>query len=303
MVESIRINSTSKRSSRTVYHQKQVRHGSTGQRGLTLRKQRAEHPTREQVSTISKDFTDSIYYAERIQNALRKNPVQLDNYFAESFVLYQPKDIVSGDFYWFHRKEYRVFIAVVDCTGHGVPGALMSVIGNNLFRETIVNRNMDDPGEILFRIDTLLSELFNHDTITTADGMDVALAVFDFEKNEVAFSGAFRPLVHLRKNTITEIKGSRYPIGLFNVSHKKFSTQQLDFQTGDQFYLFSDGYNDQFGGPNDKKFTRRRLYQLLLDGNHSTLTNQKKHLEASHQKWRGKNPQTDDILMIGLKIG
>lgn len=254
------------------------------------------------ATSKNKELTDSLYYAERIQKALGKDPLQLNNYFTDSFIIYRPKDIVSGDFYWFHRREYKVFLVAADCTGHGVPGALMSVIGNNLLREAIVNQNLTDPGRILQTIDKLLGQLFNLETSATADGMDLALTVFDFERNEISFAGAFRPLVRVRNQALTEIKGSRFPIGLFDVGFKNFVTQRFDFEEGDQFYIFSDGYNDQFGGPNNKKLTRKRLYHSLTEIDELPMSAQKKYLEEKFQHWKGNGDQTDDVLLIGIKI-
>ena len=253
---------------------------------------------------VNKDITDSIIYAKRIQSAIMPDEDGLKKYFPSSFIHFKPKDIVSGDLYWYHKKGNKIFVAAIDCTGHGVPGAIMSVIANSLIRDTIIKRGIEDPGDILHSIDEeLLSVLSKENEHTiTSDGMDIALAVFDFDTNMLGFSGAYRPLILLRENEIIEFKGSRYPIGFYESGNKKFDTIKIPFKKDDRFYLFTDGYIDQFGGEAKKKLNRKRFYDLLLNSQEMELEEQRSFLEYALNNWKQDEQQTDDILVIGLNV-
>ncbi len=275
---------------------------------------RIEQKLRDQTAEISKqkriieeknkDITDSIVYARRIQQAIIPDEEGLHKYFPESFILYKPKDIVSGDFYWYHKTKNKIFVAAVDCTGHGVPGAIMSVIGNGLIRDAVLKQGLEDPAEILDSINNELEVLMNKDSaeIQTHDGMDVSLAVFDIELKTMKFAGAFRPLLLVRHNEITEFKGNRFPIGLYENENKSFSSVTIPFEDGDKFYLFSDGYIDQFGGEKGKKLNRKRFYEFLLSSDDMEMEEQGSFLEYSLNNWRQDEIQTDDILLIGIKV-
>jgi PAS domain S-box-containing protein len=254
----------------------------------------------KELQVKNSEMLESITYAQRIQKSILANPDGLTQYVSDSFIYYQPKDIVSGDLYWYYKKENKLYVAAIDCTGHGVPGALMSVIANGLLRTTIVKRNMANPAEILFALDEELQSALH--TEGTADGMDIALAEIDLDTKKIKFSGAFRPLVLIRDGKLIEHKASKYPIGLYAGIEKKFDLHEFDLQTGDALYLFSDGYSDQFGGENDKKFNRKHFYELLLSIQDMNLTEQASFLEYAHNNWKQDEPQTDDVLVIGLKI-
>ncbi len=246
------------------------------------------------------ELTESITYAQKIQQSILANPNGLSEYVSDSFIHYQPKDIVSGDLYWYYKKENKLYVAAVDCTGHGVPGALMSVIANGLLRNIIVKRNLANPAEILFALDEeLQSALLSENS---ADGMDIALCEIDLTSKKISFSGAFRPLVLIRDNKLVEFKASKYPIGLYVEIEKKFTLHKYNLQAGDTLYLFSDGYNDQFGGEKNKKFQRKNFYDLLLSIQDMDMPEQRSFLEYAHNNWKQDLPQTDDILVIGLKI-
>jgi PAS domain S-box-containing protein len=250
----------------------------------------------------NKEIVDSISYSLRIQQAILPNIDLIQSKFDEAFVLYKPKDIVSGDFYWFYERNNKKFIAAIDCTGHGVPGALMTILGNSLLKN-IVRQGTEDPGEILSKLDEYLYEELNLNRENkTPDGMDVSLCVFDDEKQTVQFSGAFRPLVLIRDYEFIEFKGARYPIGFYDNIDKKFETTEIATQKGDTFYLFSDGFVDQFGGEKQKKFNKKSFRNLLLDIQYLSLEEQEGYLEYSFNNWKQNEEQTDDVLIVGLKF-
>jgi len=254
----------------------------------------------KQLQLKNSEMLESISYAQRIQKSILANPDGLSEYMNGSFIYYQPKDIVSGDLYWYYKKETKLYVAAVDCTGHGVPGALMSVIANSLLRNTIVKRNLESPVEILLALDEELQSALL--TEGAADGMDVALAEIDLENKKIKFSGAFRPLILIREGKIIEYKASKYPIGLYGDVEKKFDLHEFDLQTDDALYLFSDGYVDQFGGERNKKFNRKNFYEMLLSIQDMNMDEQGSFIEYAHNNWKQNEPQTDDILVIGLKI-
>jgi len=273
---------------------------------ITTRK-RAENLLQEKNKELQLKNTEigqSIEYAKRIQEAITQEPGMLNMLFGDAFILYKPRDIVSGDFYWYYKKGNKVFVAAVDCTGHGVPGAMMSVMANGLVHEAIVKKGIENPGDILNAIDSELSARLSKadGTVATPDGMDIALTVFDYDTLTVSYAGAFRPLILVRNNEITEYRGSRYPIGFYEDVVKTFDTQTIPLQQGDRIYLFSDGYVDQFGGEERKKLNRKRFYELLLNIQTMKMEEQKAYLEYAFTNWKQDEIQTDDILVVGLEV-
>lgn len=252
----------------------------------------------------NEEITDSIEYAQKIQESFLPDIDKLKRKLNDAFVLYQPKDILSGDFYWFHSTESKIFVFAIDCTGHGVPGALMSVLAHSIIKEVVLNKKIEQPAEILKTIDNELYEaLGNHEkSEITKDGMDIALAVFDLKKDTVTFCGAFRPMVRVRDGKIYEYPASRYPIGFYQEIDKNFDEYQSELKIGDQFYLFSDGYSDQFGGEDQKKLNKKRFHELLLTASGMTGEEQSSFLSYAHNNWKQQEDQTDDILVLGLKI-
>jgi PAS domain S-box-containing protein len=250
----------------------------------------------------NKELVDSISYSQRIQQAILPRLSLLQSTFKEAFVLYKPKDIISGDFYWYYERNNLVYVAAIDCTGHGVPGALMTILANSLMKN-IVRQNIFDPGIILKKLDEYLYEELNLNRENkTPDGMDISLCVFDFEQNTLQFAGAFRPLVLIRDNEFFEFRGARYPIGFYDNIDKNFETTEIHLQKGDSFYLFSDGYVDQFGGEKQKKFNKKAFRNLLLDIQYLSLEEQEGYLEYVFNNWKQQEEQTDDVCVIGLKI-
>lgn len=252
----------------------------------------------------NENILDSIQYARKIQDAILPNVAAIAENLADAFVLYLPKDVVSGDFYWYYKNENKIFIAAVDCTGHGVPGALMSVVGNSILKDVIVKRALNDPSEILAALDSDVNNLLQKEDSydVMSDGMDMALAVIDIDTNILTFAGAMRPIWIVRNNEIIDIKGDRFPIGYFYGVEKTFKNVTFQLKKNDQLYLFSDGYADQFGGEKNKKFNRNRMRELLVSINTMTGLEQQGFLEYSLKNWRQEIEQTDDVLVIGLRI-
>ncbi|MFN4233957.1 MAG: SpoIIE family protein phosphatase [Bacteroidia bacterium] len=252
----------------------------------------------------NKEIIESIQYAQRIQQAILPDVSQIKKAFGNAFVLYKPKDIVSGDFYWFFEKGNDKYVAAVDCTGHGVPGALMSVVAHSLFKEVFINKGLTEPVEILSAIDFELQKELgkNPDKVKSSDGMDVALLKYNSENRTITFAGAFRPLLLVRNNFVEELSGSRFPIGFYSDVIKEFTQHEINLQQGDAVYLFSDGYVDQFGGEKGKKLNRKRFKELLLTISEMETDEQEAFLEYAFNNWRQQEEQTDDIVVIGLKF-
>lgn len=258
----------------------------------------------KELEQHNKDIIDSITYASRIQEAILPDVQRIKDVFKDAFVLYQPKDVVSGDYYFFYKKNKKIFIAAVDCTGHGVPGALMSFIANGILKETIIKKGLEEPSEILYALDDELYLALNkqNNEGITNDGMDVALGVFDLDKNSLTYSGAFRPMLMVRNNEIIEFDPNRYPIGFYGDVEKQFHSKTIEIQENDTFYFFTDGYCDQFGGELKKKFNRRRFKELLLSMQSMEMEEQESFLQYALLNWRQEEEQMDDILVMGVKI-
>jgi len=254
------------------------------------------------IEEKNKDITDSINYAKRIQEALLPEQSSLANLFSESFVLFKPKDIVSGDFYWFTEYEGKKIIVAADCTGHGVPGALMSMIGCNILNKIILDEGITQPDLILDRLNeevrTALKQREN--ASETRDGMDIA--IITIINNELQFSGAHRPLYIISNGKLTEIKANKFSIGGIQEEKRTFTNHILTLQKNELLYLSSDGYADQFGGENGKKLMTKNFKELLLKIQNDSMKEQKQILSDSIESWKGTREQIDDILIIGIKI-
>lgn len=254
----------------------------------------------------NRDILSSIQYAKRIQEAILPPLDIIYEHFPNAFVLFLPKDIVSGDFYWFAEKNGKKIIAAVDCTGHGVPGAFMSMIGHNLLNQIVIENNVTDAAGILNQLNDAIVSALKQDAGSkqeSRDGMDIALCVVDAKNNIVQFAGAYRPLYLIRNNTLEKMDGNKFPIGgIKTVEDKTFTAEELHIQKGDTLYLFSDGFADQFGGKEGKKFMMKRFRELLLDINHLSMRGQSRKLEESLKQWQGTQEQVDDILVIGIQF-
>ena len=252
-------------------------------------------------------LTQSIVFAERIQSLILPNPDVLLDHFREAFIIYKPKDIVSGDFYWVDRKEESVMVAAADSTGHGVPGALLSIIGTNFLNEIAEDKhNFTHPSDILSLLDLNLRSLLKQDvTNGYHDGIDIAFVTIDKTHKKLYFSGCKRPLFIYRRRDkdMIQYKGEPYLIGGGDKGTKKtFATQEIPYGVGDVIYMFSDGVVDQFGGPMGKKLMKKRFVDILMSFKHLSLTYQKQLLDQKLKSWQGDEEQTDDIIIIGIKL-
>lgn len=250
-----------------------------------------------------KNITDSLVYAQRIQEALLPSEAYFRKHFEDSFIFFKPKDIVSGDFYWIGEKADKVFIVAADCTGHGVPGALMSMIGLEIIDKTINVDNIEIPSQILAILNKGLEKTFSREkNIGTIirDGMDIGLCVIDKKRKKAIFTGAFFPLYLIRNNSLIEIKGDKIIIGM-NPEGRPYTDQEFDLMDGDILYIFSDGYVDQFGGSENKKFMYRRFRYLLLNIHNFPMNDQKAILDENIKTWMGRNVQVDDVMVIGFR--
>ncbi len=257
------------------------------------------------IEVKNRNITSSIQYAQRIQETILPTDKQIKKFFPESFIFYKPKDIVSGDFYWFRRKEEEIFFAAVDCTGHGVPGAFMSIVGNNMLNQSLDRNGFNKPSEVMNdlseKIRTSLRE--SEERFGVKDGMDLALCSFNISDKKLQYSGAFNPLFIIREGEILETKADNFPVGEpFGYEFAGYKNHTIQMQTGDVVYTFSDGYIDQFGGHNLRKFMKKRFRNLLLDIYKKPLEQQQKELEEVFDDWKGDTDQIDDVLIIGIKI-
>ena len=276
----------------------------------------------KEIEHKNKEITDSIFYAKKIQEAIMPSAAYISELYSESFVLFKPKDIVSGDFYWATQKGNNVLLAAADCTGHGVPGAFMSMLGNDNLNEVIIDRNTIEPSKILegARIGIIKALKQKGESGENKDGMDISMIAFDKDTSILQYAGANNPLYIIRNNSkkkfsgydynlvkekysLLEIKGNKFPVGIYiNNELPPFTNHSLQLETGDSIYVFSDGYADQFGGENGKKFKYNQLKEILLSIQDMPMKKQYEVLLSSFEKWRGNLEQVDDVLLIGLKV-
>ncbi len=252
-----------------------------------------------------REIRDSITYAKRIQESILPSEEIISKVFTNSFIFYRPKDIVCGDFYWFAQKGDEVILAAIDCTGHGVPGALMTVIGNSLLNQIVSTSNSTDPAVILNQLDKKLMETFQQHghASNTNDGMDAAIFRYRINKKEITFAGAKRPLYMFKNGELIEVKGNKSPIGSFGHEFDKlFTSHKLTVNKNDTIYLFSDGVQDQFGGDDGKKFMIKRFRELLEEIQPLSMPEQAIRVNKEMDLWQGKFEQTDDMLLIGVRF-
>jgi serine phosphatase RsbU (regulator of sigma subunit) len=258
----------------------------------------------------------SIVYAKRIQFSILPPPGEIAQHLTNYFILYKPKDIVSGDFYFFSekyadskKKQGDVIIAAIDCTGHGVPGAFMSMVGNEKLKDAVDVSH--EPGVILHELNKQLKQALRQsgDATSTRDGMDLSLcslpAFFNgSQEMQVKYAGANRPLWIIKKGSkeVEEVKATKHAIGGHTSDHQEFTQHEVTLKKGDTFYLFTDGYADQFGGPNVKKLMTKKFKDILLSIQNKTMPEQQKHLDDFIEEWRGDAEQVDDILVIGVRV-
>ncbi len=258
----------------------------------------------------NKAITQSINYAQHIQSAMLSRKDKLRRFIPQAFILYRPRDIVSGDFYWYAKIENKIFVIISDCTGHGVPGAFISMTGSNLLSNIIESNNIHEPSEILAELDKGIIEALNQKHSENQDGMDISICVIDTEKEHIEYSGAKSPLIVIENNQLSYLKPNKSSIGGVRPQRrnkpapkKTFETQTIDY-TGKNIsiYMFSDGIIDQFDKNNEKKFTRNRLKNILLQIQNQTMQQQENKLNNTLNNWQGNNSQTDDITIIGFSM-
>ncbi len=284
-----------------------IRLNSKRLRAANLRLQQRIRAATAEITKKNEDITSSIRYAKRIQDAILPDRQLITSFLPETFVYFNPRDIVSGDFYWFGEKDDKLIITAADCTGHGVPGAFVSMIGNTMLNKVIHEMGITDPGKILSQLHREIKTALKQDDQGTGskDGMDIALCVIDKNNRKLQFAGAYNPLYILRQNGIEveEIKPNKFPVAGFHFkSERIFTSREVPLETGDTFYIFTDGYTDQFGGESDRKFTHKQFRELLLRIQNHDMPTQQKILEETMDQWKGKRKQLDDMLVIGFRF-
>lgn len=259
---------------------------------------------RDKITAQKRELTDSIQYARRIQSALLPGIESLKEIFSDYFILNKPKDIVSGDFFWISKNNNKIVVAVADCTGHGVPGAFISILGIKFLNEIVNNLEIIQPNKILNNLrDMIIESLGQTGKAGEADdGLDIALISINWENYSLQFSGAFNPLFLIRDNKLIEIKGDRMPLSFLKTIDKSFTNHEIQIYANDSIYLFTDGYKDQFGWRSDKKFNLGNFRELLLSVQNVPMKAQKLLLENNFNNWKGDLEQIDDIMVVGLRI-
>lgn len=260
---------------------------------------------KEQIEEYFVQVTDSIRYAQKIQEAILPPESYVRKLLPDSFIFYRPKAIVSGDFYWLGEADDCVFFAAVDCTGHGVPGAFMSIIGYNQLNQAIITTKGGNPAQILDHLNIGVSETLHQkdENSTSRDGMDISICSLNHKTRVLEYAGAFNPLYLLRNQEILQVKGDKFPIGSFlDRETPSFTNNTIQLEEGDILYIFSDGYADQFGGPRGKKMMYKGFRDLLIKNGDKDLSVQKDILKEHLFNWMGSEEQVDDILVIGVKV-
>lgn len=254
----------------------------------------------------NKDITDSINYASRIQRAMLPTKRKINALFPNSFILYKPRDIVSGDFFWMTKvSENETLIATVDCTGHGVPGAFLTIVGHNMLNQIVKFSKITDPGQILTEMNRQILNQFNRSSKgTVKDGMDISLCKIttNGDTSTVEFAGAFNNLYHISDNKLNDIKANRFAIGTPMENNPVYETKEFTCKKGDVIYMSSDGYQDQIGGERGKKFKKLKFQELLLNDHQTPIKEQEKHFDTIIENWKGSYPQLDDILLVGIRF-
>lgn len=259
---------------------------------------------RDLVQTKSKEITDSIYYAQRIQRVLLAGDTMLKAHLPEYFILYKPKDIVSGDFYWANTIDDKFIIIVADCTGHGVPGAFMSLLNISFLNQAVNEKKIQSPELILDHVREQIINSLNPfgSEMESKDGMDATICMFDFKGMWLRFSCANNPLWLIRNNELKEFAADKMPVGMYHGEQKCFSKQTLGLRKGDVIYMFTDGYADQFGGAKGKKFKYKQLKEKLVSVKDLSMEEQKRIIDKTLEDWKGNIEQVDDILIIGIRV-
>lgn len=256
------------------------------------------------IQTQIKEITQSINYAKRIQRAILPNKYIFSSIFKDHLIIYKPKDIVSGDFYWIIEKNHNTYIVAADCTGHGVPGGFLSMLGISFLNQIISINDRIQPNEILYKLAVLFSgTINNHEDSLSRDSMDISICKIHHRTNIMEYSGAFNPIFIVRNKSLIELQVDKISLqDDFTNENKSFTNQSFQLDHNDKIFMFSDGYQDQFGGEFNKRFTKRKFKDLLISSSKLTMQDQKVLIEDTFEKWKGNNDQIDDILIIGIVI-
>ena len=263
----------------------------------------------EELQELHEELKNSIRYALNIQEAIIPSSEFVISHFKDAFIFYQPKDIVSGDFYWFTHlnddaRDIKIIIAA-DCTGHGVPGAFMTMLASSLINEIVLNQNIIEPDLLLLALDKKLTDTLKNEKkgVKINDGLDIAVLSIDMKNNLIKFASAHQPLYYIRKNKLIEIKGSKFPVGSAQYGSKKeFKLNTFSFENGDAYYIFSDGFQDQFSEKEHRKFMSRRFRELLTSVNRLPMKLQAEKIIKEFSNWKGNASQTDDVMVIGIRV-
>ena len=253
----------------------------------------------DELEEKNQEIMDSIAYAKRIQSAILPPAKLVKEYLQESFILYKPKDIVAGDFYWMQQQDGKVLFAAADCTGHGVPGAMVSVVCNNGLNRSVREHGLTIPGEILDKTREIVVNEFEKSEEDVKDGMDIALC--SIKGMKLQYTGAYNPLWIIRNGEVLETKANKQPIGQFE-KPEPYTTHSFDLEKGDAIYIFSDGYIDQFGGEKEKKFKAKAFRELLLSIQDKAMEEQRKSIDEVFETWKGDLEQIDDVCVIGVRV-
>jgi serine phosphatase RsbU (regulator of sigma subunit) len=259
---------------------------------------------KQEIERKHQEIVDSVTYAQRIQEAILPSRTEINQAIPHNAIMFKPRDIVSGDFYWFSQKGEESILACVDCTGHGVPGAFMSMIGNTLLNQIVNERDIVQPNLILNELNKEITSALKQDAAgsDSRDGMDISIININANKKQLQYAGANRPLYFVRNNELIETKANKVAIGgHMQEEEKHFTNHVFELQKGDTIYLSSDGYADQFS-PSDKKLMTKRFKEIILGIQHLSMPEQEKYLAQYIDEWRGIMEQTDDVLVIGVRV-
>ena len=256
----------------------------------------------QKLSQTNKNLMDSIQYAKYIQDAFVIQIESLQKLFPKAFIFQNPKNIVSGDFLWAHVHNNQKYIALGDCTGHGVPGAMLSIFVLSMLNQSMSDLGIYSPAEVLNRLDSLMQKYLSQYTEVIRDSAEISLIRCDENHRSIIFSGARRPLVHIRNKTLSVYRGAKYVLGNSDRRNQLLEDTEIEIQENDMIYMFSDGLADQFGGNHNTKFSSKRLLDLLLSVSDLPITQQQEIIHHEYNQWKGSNSQIDDVLLLGLKV-
>lgn len=267
---------------------------------LTVETAIENHQKDKKIKSQNRQIQASIKYAQRIQSAVLPSASYLSDILPQHFVFYKPKDVVSGDFYWCREEGNKIIVALADCTGHGVPGAFMSLIGHQLLNRAVVDKKIYSPEKILENVNSAMRDVWNGEQASFHEGMEMAVCVIDKETKKIAFAGAKRPIMIIENGNLNYTRGDR--TGIDGKQNVVFTKHEFDVKEGTQFYLCSDGYQDQFGGKQNRRFMSRNLRDLLENNSQKTMQEQLEEVEKTFENWQEKHSQIDDVLVLGIRL-